>query len=107
MFLVQDTARDILKNAPGVVVIDDRASSNFPSALEVSNKDAVAVGRICRDVSQDGDYGLDIFVCGDQICKGSERMFLLVRFIPNIYVVDMVVETTRHSISPQRGDKRE
>lgn len=53
----QDTARDILKIAPGVVVIDDRASNHFPTPLEVSNKDDVAVGRIRRDVSQDGNHG--------------------------------------------------
>lgn len=53
----QDTARDILKKAPGVVVIDDRASNHFPTPLEVSNKDDVAVGRIRRDVSQDGNHG--------------------------------------------------
>ncbi|XP_062113367.1 uncharacterized protein LOC133824493 [Humulus lupulus] len=69
--LDEETARDILKNAPGVVVIDDRASNNFPTPLEVSNKDDVAVGRIRPDLSQDGDYGLDIFVCGDQIRKGA------------------------------------
>lgn len=69
--LDEDTAREILKNAPGVVIIDDRASNHFPTPLEVSNKDAVAVGRIRRDVSQDGNYGLDIFVCGDQIRKGA------------------------------------
>jgi aspartate-semialdehyde dehydrogenase len=62
--LDEDTARDILKNAPGVVVIDDRESNNFPTPLEVSNKDDVAVGRIRRDLSQDGNQGLDIFVCG-------------------------------------------
>ena len=56
-FIFQDTAREILKNAPGVVIIDDRASNNFPTPLEVSNKDAVAVGRIRRDVSQEGNYG--------------------------------------------------
>ncbi|KAA8529772.1 hypothetical protein F0562_034128 [Nyssa sinensis] len=28
--LDEDTARDILKNAPGIVVIDDRASNHFP-----------------------------------------------------------------------------
>ncbi|XP_021909760.1 uncharacterized protein LOC110823631 [Carica papaya] len=69
--LDEDTARDILKNAPGVVVIDNRSSNRFPTPLEVSNKDDVAVGRIRRDVSQDGNYGLDIFVCGDQIRKGA------------------------------------
>lgn len=55
--LVQETAKDILKNAPGVVVIDDRAANHFPTPLEVSNKDDVAVGRIRQDVSQDGNYG--------------------------------------------------
>lgn len=69
--LDEDTARDILKNAPGIIIIDDRASNRFPTPLEVSNKDDVAVGRVRRDVSQDGDYGLDIFVCGDQIRKGA------------------------------------
>ncbi|KAK4380585.1 hypothetical protein RND71_002447 [Anisodus tanguticus] len=69
--LDEDTARDILRNAPGVVVVDDRASNRFPTPLEVSKKDDVAVGRVRRDVSQDGDYGLDIFVCGDQIRKGA------------------------------------
>lgn len=54
---MQETAKDILKNAPGVVVIDDRAANHFPTPLEVSNKDDVAVGRIRRDVSQDGNYG--------------------------------------------------
>lgn len=57
LFLVQETATDILKDAPGVVVIDDRAANRFPTPLEVSSKDDVAVGRIRRDVSQDGDYG--------------------------------------------------
>lgn len=57
LFLVQETAKDILKDAPGVVVIDDREANRFPTPLEVSSKDDVAVGRIRRDVSQDGDYG--------------------------------------------------
>lgn len=56
-FVVQDTAKHILKNAPGVVVIDDRASNRFPTPLEVSNKDNVAVGRIRRDISQEGNHG--------------------------------------------------
>ncbi|XP_010943440.1 uncharacterized protein [Elaeis guineensis] len=68
---IWDTARQILNGAPGVVVIDDRTSNLFPTPLEVSNKDDVAVGRIRQDLSQDGNLGLDIFVCGDQIRKGA------------------------------------
>ncbi|KAL3502018.1 hypothetical protein ACH5RR_036467 [Cinchona calisaya] len=59
----RDKAKDILKNAPGVVVIDDHADNRFPTPLEVSNKDAVAVGRIRRDVGY--------LCCGDQIRKGA------------------------------------
>eukprot|EP01018_Ginkgo_biloba_P029373 Gb_08137 [translate_table: standard] len=69
--LDEDTARDLLKKADGVIVIDDRAANSFPTPLQVTNKDDVAVGRIRHDVSQNGDYGLDIFVCGDQIRKGA------------------------------------
>ncbi|XP_054775785.1 uncharacterized protein LOC129284356 isoform X1 [Prosopis cineraria] len=69
--LDEDTARDILKNAAGVAVIDDRESNHFPTPLEVSSKDDVAVGRIRCDMSQDGNLGLDMFVCGDQIRKGA------------------------------------
>ncbi|RWR92813.1 Semialdehyde dehydrogenase [Cinnamomum micranthum f. kanehirae] len=69
--LDEDSAREILRSAAGVVVIDERDSNHFPTPLEVSNKDDVAVGRIRQDVSQDGYYGLDIFVCGDQIRKGA------------------------------------
>ncbi|GMI87502.1 hypothetical protein like AT1G14810 [Hibiscus trionum] len=69
--LDEDTAREILKNAPGVVVIDDRSANHFPTPLEVSSKDDVAVGRIRKDLSQEGNHGLDIFVCGDQVRKGA------------------------------------
>ncbi|KAI5075747.1 hypothetical protein GOP47_0009823 [Adiantum capillus-veneris] len=69
--LDEDTARQLLRQAAGVVLIDDRASNNFPTPLEVSNKDDVAVGRVRHDISQEGNHGLDIFVCGDQIRKGA------------------------------------
>lgn len=66
-----------MKNAPGVVVIDDRESNNFPTPLEVSNKDDVAVGRIRRDLSQDGNQGYN-FLCDNilvsvfnQFCTSS------------------------------------
>eukprot|EP00897_Mesotaenium_endlicherianum_P006154 jgi/Mesen1/5567/ME000280S04672 len=69
--LSEEEAKEILSKAPGVVVIDDRTGNNFPTPLEVSSKDDVAVGRIRRDISQEDGYGLDIFVCGDQIRKGA------------------------------------
>jgi len=67
----EQEAREILSKAPGVYLIDDRESNSFPTPLDVSNKDDVAVGRIRQDISQDGEQGLDLFVCGDQIRKGA------------------------------------
>jgi hypothetical protein len=32
---LKDTAREILRGAPGVTIIDDRASNRFPTPLEV------------------------------------------------------------------------
>ncbi|XP_042438789.1 aspartate-semialdehyde dehydrogenase-like [Zingiber officinale] len=69
--LSEDTARHILEGATGLVVVDDRDSNRFPTPLDVSSKDDVAVGRIRQDLSQDGNLGLDLFVCGDQIRKGA------------------------------------
>ncbi|KAM7268679.1 hypothetical protein ACFE04_010845 [Oxalis oulophora] len=89
--LDENTAKDILKNAPGVVVIDERATNHFPTPLEVSNKDDVAVGRIRRDLSQEGDYGLDIFVCGDQIRKGAA--------LNAIQIAEMLLHTSTPSLA--------
>ncbi|HWB20307.1 MAG TPA: Asd/ArgC dimerization domain-containing protein, partial [Phycisphaerales bacterium] len=64
-------AREILMNAPGVRVVDDRAANRFPEPLDASGKDEVLVGRIRGDVSQPKDMGLNLFVCGDQLRKGA------------------------------------
>ncbi|XP_078179851.1 semialdehyde dehydrogenase family protein [Carex rostrata] len=69
--LDEETARQILRKAPGVVIIDDRELNDFPTPLGVSNKDDVAVGRIRQDISQDDNRGLDLWICGDQIRKGA------------------------------------
>ena len=69
--LSEAQAREILREAPGVEVMDDRAGNRFPTPLLASGRDEVLVGRIRRDVSQDEGYGLDLFVCGDQIRKGA------------------------------------
>ena len=36
-----------------------------------TGRDSVYVGRIRRDLSQPEGYGLDLFVCGDQLRKGA------------------------------------
>lgn len=69
--LSEDRARDVLKSAPGVEVIDDRERNTFPMPLFATGKDAVYVGRIRQDVSQPDGRGLELFVSGDQLRKGA------------------------------------
>ena len=66
-----DEVRNILSNAPGVRVVDDREANKFPEPLDVSGLDEVLVGRIRKDPSQPDGYGYDLFVSGDQILKGA------------------------------------
>jgi len=62
-------ARQILSQAPGVVVQDDPQNKVYPMPLYTSNKDEVFVGRIRRDISTDN--GLVLWVAADQIRKGA------------------------------------
>ncbi len=64
-----DEARELLRQAAGVTIVDDRAANHFPMPLEASGKDDVLVGRIREDVSKPGS--LAFFVSGDQIRKGA------------------------------------
>ncbi|HBQ26183.1 MAG TPA: aspartate-semialdehyde dehydrogenase [Syntrophomonas sp.] len=62
-------AREILSQAPGIVVQDDPHNNQYPMPFFTSNRDEVFVGRIRRDISTDN--GLAIWVAADQIRKGA------------------------------------
>jgi len=67
----EQQVRDLLADAPGVKIVDDRENSYFPMPLDASDADDILVGRIRQDISQDGGVGIDMFVSGDQIRKGA------------------------------------
>ncbi len=67
--LSPERAYEILKSAPGVTVLEDRAKNRWPMPTDVAGQDDVYVGRIRRDQSQ--DHTLDIWVVGDQLLKGA------------------------------------
>jgi len=67
--LSPEAARELLANAPGVVVVDDPAQFQYPMPILSSDTDAVYVGRIRRDLSSDN--GLMLWVVADQIRKGA------------------------------------
>ena len=64
-----DRLRDAFANAEGLVVMDNPAEKVYPMPLDIANKDAVYVGRIRKDLSN--ECGLSFWVVGDQIKKGA------------------------------------
>jgi len=64
------TAREVLKHAPGVKLVDDPAAKLYPMPLTATGSDDVEVGRI-RESLVFGANGLDFFCVGDQLLKGA------------------------------------
>ena len=63
--------REILSDAPGVRLVDDRAKNHFPMPIDASGQDAVLVGRIRRDLSDPSGHSIALFVAADQLLKGA------------------------------------
>lgn len=62
-------ARELLKEAPGVVVIDEHRSGGYPTPAEQAGTDDVFVGRIRKDPSH--PCGLSMWVVADNLRKGA------------------------------------
>jgi aspartate-semialdehyde dehydrogenase len=67
--MTPEEARDVLRRAPGVTVIDDTAHHGYPTPLDAAGKDDVYVGRIRPDTSN--PRGLAMWVVGDNLRKGA------------------------------------
>src|SRR5579863_1802454 len=59
----------LLSDAPGVKVVDQPETGEFPTPIDVAGTDPTLVGRI--RVSKDDRRALDLFVCGDNLRKGA------------------------------------
>jgi len=64
-----EEARELLREAPGLVVIDHRADEGYATQIEVAGEDAVYVSRIRSDPTVDN--GLSLWVVGDNLRKGA------------------------------------
>ena len=62
-------ARELLAAAPGVIVVDDPATSTYPLARDAEGRDEVFVGRIRQDTSHPN--GLNFWVVSDNLRKGA------------------------------------
>jgi aspartate-semialdehyde dehydrogenase len=62
-------AREVLRKAPGLKVLDDPGERIYPMPMLATNDDAVHVGRIREDASH--ERGLALFVAVDNVRKGA------------------------------------
>ncbi len=64
-----EEVRRLLREAPGVVVLDDPAKDEYPMPLIAHDRDAVFVGRIRRDETQ--PRTLNLWIVADNLRKGA------------------------------------
>ncbi len=64
-----DELKEVLRNAPGVIVEDDVENNVYPLATEATGHDETFVGRIRRDESVKS--GVNLWVVADNIRKGA------------------------------------
>lgn len=69
--ITPDEAREILRGAEGVKVVDDPLNNLYPTPLDATAKYDVLAGRIRQDLSRDDRKGLEMFVSGDQLLRGA------------------------------------
>lgn len=63
--------RALLREAPGVKLVDDPERNYFPMPRDASGQDAILVGRIRQDLSDPSGRSIALFVSGDQLLKGA------------------------------------
>lgn len=64
-----EEVKELLANAPGIILEDDLQNNVYPLARNAAGKDEVFVGRVRRDFSLDN--GLNLWVVADNIRKGA------------------------------------
>ena len=61
--------KELLKNSPGIVLVDDPQNNVYPLATTANGTDEVYVGRLRRDDTV--DFGINMWVVADNIRKGA------------------------------------
>jgi aspartate-semialdehyde dehydrogenase len=64
-----DEVRNLLSTAPGVVLVDDPASQQYPMPMDAHERDEVFVGRLRRDETQ--PRTLNMWIVSDNLRKGA------------------------------------
>jgi aspartate-semialdehyde dehydrogenase len=67
--ITADRARSILREAPGVLVVDKREDGGYVTPVEAAGEDATYVSRIRKDPTV--EHGLSMWVVSDNLRKGA------------------------------------
>jgi aspartate-semialdehyde dehydrogenase len=67
--LSADEARRVLREAPGIAVVDNRANEGYVTPVETAGEDLVYVSRIREDSTV--EHGLSLWVVADNLRKGA------------------------------------
>jgi aspartate-semialdehyde dehydrogenase len=67
--ITPEQAREALRKAPGIIIVDDYAKGEVPLPLSCEGRDEVFVGRIRRDPTIAN--GLNLWVVSDNLRKGA------------------------------------
>ncbi len=88
--ITADEARELLRRAPGVLVIDKREDAGYITPYEAAGEDATYVSRIREDPTV--EHGLAMWVVSDNLRKGAA--------LNAIQIAELLVN--RHLIQPKR-----
>jgi aspartate-semialdehyde dehydrogenase len=67
--VTRQDAQQVLSDAPGVVLLDDPETGEFPTPADVVGTDPTWVGRVRQNM--DEPEAIEFFVCGDNLRKGA------------------------------------
>jgi aspartate-semialdehyde dehydrogenase len=67
--ITPDEARDILRNAPGCIVIDKHEPGGYVTPYEAAGEDATFISRIREDATVEN--GLSMWIVSDNLRKGA------------------------------------
>ena len=67
--ITAERARAILREAPGVLVVDKREDGGYATPVECAGEDATYVSRIRKDATVEN--GLNLWIVADNLRKGA------------------------------------
>jgi len=87
-----DEAREILEDAEGIVLIDERRDGGYPTPSETAGEDGVYVSRLRADITV--KHGLNMWVVSDNLRKGAA--------LNAVQIAEELI--TNHGLAPKRSN---